>query len=702
MSATSSPRRTGPSALCRAASRGALALTVALTGAASADEPPAAAGPDELAFSRQNMDGGVSPAVDFYRYAAGGWLDRVERPARLPGYGFLDIINDRVRGQMKAALARAGARAATAAPGSPAQLVGTFYNALMDVEARNAAGMAPLRGHLDRIAAVRDLRGLSRLMAGSILTGGPALLAAFGPEPDLADSHRYAIYAGAGELGLSDSFEDVFDEAPDAPRRLGYRRYLEQVLAVAGYPPAEAARLAGLSIAIDITLHKARLGPVERADPRNIYTPLRFDEVQALIPELDLAAYFEVLGFPRPERIVVTEPRYFPVLSRLLRERPLQDLRDYATVLTILRFQNVLGEAFEPPLRDLSGVLTGVAVLPPPEERALALIAEKMGHPVSQVYVETFFTEETRTKAIEMIGLVKAAFEQRMPARAWLSAPTRAAAVEKLAALSWRVGYPGRWIDYGAVSIGPDPVADIAALAAFDVARLREKYGKPVVQDAFADPHTLPIVVNAAYNPTTNGFEVPAAILQAPTFDAGLDPAVNFCRLGAVLGHEMTHGFDSIGRQYDAQGNLRDWWSPADSAAFEAEGAKLVAQANAYEVLPGVFGNGALEVTENMADVGGLTLAHAALRSYLARHPAEDVPIDGLTPDQRCFIAWTQLWAWKGTEQVLRSATARDPHPANPYRATAPLRHLAAFHAAFGIKPGDPMWLPLEQRVGAW
>ena len=243
----------------------------------------------------------------------------------------------------------------------------------------------------------------------------------------------------------------------------------------------------------------------------------------------------------------------------------------------------------------------------------------------------------------------------------------------------------------------------MTAISRFNYERMRARIGKPAVHEYFSDSKTLPMVVNAGYNPTVNGFEVPAAIIQPPMYDAKMDPAVNFCRMGAVLGHEMTHGFDWTGKQYDQDGNLRNWCKPSDGAAFDGLAGSLIAQANRFEYLPGqINASGAQQVGENMADLGGITLAHVALRSYLAQHPEKDVVIDGLNQDQRCFLAWAQLWAWKGREEVLRSQVARDAHPPNAYRAVAPLRHVDAFYTAFGIKPGDPMWLPPEQRVRAW
>ncbi len=681
-----------------------LLLTTALAGPSLAADAsmPAVAGPDQLAFSPENMDISVSPGADFYHYAVGNWLKRVKAPERFASYGFFEIMGERVEAQMRDVLAEAGRAAATAAPGSPAQQVGTFYNAYLDVAARDAAGLTPIKAHLDAIDAVEDMDQLVRLMADLSLKGGPTLFAALNPDIDLANNAAYAIYAGPGQLGLAPEVEDVFEEADGGPRIEAYRAFLAGVLTIAGETEAEAARIADLSIRIDRHLHAAKLTPAESVDLRAIYNPTAMEALQSQIPQLDLGLLFAGLGLPVPDRVILTDPRYFPALSTLLDELSLQDLRDYARLQTVLAFQPYLSTAFDTPLAGLNRALIGVSVLPPLEERALGLIKMHLGHPVSQLYVQNFFPDETREKAVEMIGLIKGTFEERMPSRDWLTEETRAAALDKLEVLSFKVGYPEVWIDYSKVPVTGDLVASVSEIAQFTAARHRDKLGKPVVRDGFTGKDGLPIVVNAGYDPTVNGFEVPAAIIQAPIFDAALDAPVNFCRMGAVIGHEMTHGFDRTGKSFDSAGNLRNWWQPADEEAFDARAQGLIRQADAYEVLPGLPGNGALEVGENMADLGGITLAHAALRSYLAAHPEEDVAIDGLSPDQRCFIAWAQLWAWQGKEEVLRSAAATDHHPPNVYRAAAPLRHLAAFYEAFGIVEGDPMCLDPMLRVSAW
>jgi putative endopeptidase len=666
-----------------------MVLIPGMPGFAQDTEPLPPLGPDDLAFSIDNMQPDVEPGTDFYRYASGAWLERVVRPERLASYGIFDIMGERLKAQMKIVVENAGAHATTAAQGSPVQLVGDFYNAYMDAESRDSVGIEPLRAELDRIAAIDSLDDLVRFMGRMPRIGGPLLLVGFGPSPDFADSKRYAIYGVGSTFGLDPHFDDVFNDPPDSPRLIAYKTYLEDVLQVAGYQAADATRIAAATIEIETELHAAKLTPVEMADPGKLYNPTDVADVQAQIPEFDLAVYFDAIGYALPDRIILTQPRYLPVLAQMLRDRPLEDFKDYAALRLILEFQSVLTTAFEVPTRALNEALTGVGVLPTREERALGLMRESLGHPLSQVYVDQFFAEDTKRTALDMIERIHQVCLDRIPTRDWLSDETRAAALEKLEKFDYQVGYPEDWIDFSSVDIGPDPVVNLMNIAAFEDVRLREKYGGPVVREPFSDLVTLPITINAAYNPLINGFEVPAAMLQPPAFPAEMDAPVYFCRLGGIIGHEMTHGFDSGGRQFDGDGNLRDWWTPEDAKAFEAEAQKLIDQADGFEVLPGLMANGPLNVKENMADVGGITFAHEALLRYLAEHPEENVEIDGLTPAERCFIAWAQMWTWKATDQFTRAIVAINGHPPNQYRAVAPLQHVDAFYEGLCADLGD-------------
>lgn len=671
--------------------------------AASADFrkeiPPV--GPDQLVFSVTNMDQAADPRVDFYRYANGKWLDRAVLPDRLASINIFEFMSEHLKDQMKAVLKNAAADAGKAPKGSPLQQVGDFYTAYMDVGRIDALGIEPLRPELARIDAIASLTDLAAYMGHFTRVAGDSVLATIVPSPDLVDSKKVSLYFVSGGLELDQGY---YDGALDSPPLVAYRHFLEEVLKIAGYEPARAAHVAERTLVLEKTLHAAQLTPVEAVDPRNGYQPMRFADLQKQIPEIDLTRLMQDLGAPVPDIIVQTEPRYLPVLSQTLREWPLDDIKEYLRLKLIIAFKSCLTTRFDEPTRALNEALLGVKVLPPRDERVQAMLRSHLGHPVSRVYVDNFFTETERQKATDMVGRIKAAFEARMKSRAWLTDATRAAAIEKLGRLAFRMGYPDQWIDYSSVVIVPDnAVANVMNLIDFEMGRELAKIGKPVVADQFDDSHaTLPIIINAAYNPLLNGFEVPAAILQPAIFDPSMDAAVNLCRIGAVLGHEMTHGFDSGGRLFDATGNMRDWWKSEDAAAFEGEAKKLIDQADATDILPGLKANGPLNVKENMADVGGINFAYDALTVYLKDHPDEDKPIDGLTPAQRCFISWAQMWAEKATDQFIRSLAQNDNHAPGRYRAVAPLQHVDAFYDAFGIKPGDPMYLPPEKRVHAW
>lgn len=658
-------------------------------------------GPDELAFSITNMDTSVAPGQDFYRYAAGGWDARVLRPDRLQSIGVFDFMNEHVKAQMEQVVANTAAGASDAVTGTPEQQVGDYYRSFMDLDRLDALGLTPIESELDRIADIASLDDLSRYVGHYARVSGNVLLFGVAPSPDLIDAKKMVLYSGPGvPLIMVDA---LYEQPDDSPMVEAYLSFASAFLELAGDTPEVAAQTARMALEIDRTLHSGKMTPVEKTDPRKVYNPVAFDAMQNQIPDLDLTALVAEFGLPKPTTIVETEPRYLPVLASLLKDRPLSDLKAYLRLQVITGYSSLLGSKFAAPTQELYRNLLGVSAQPPRAEAALGQLTSKLGQPLSNIYVDAFFTQETRSKATDMIQRIKQAFLQRMKTRTWLTPSTLHSALDKLDKLSFRVAYPDQWIDYSSVRITPDNlVQNVMNLAEFESVRQLAKLGTHVANEEFSNSATLPIVVNAAYNPQINGFEVPAAILQPAVFEPDQPAPIYFCRLGAILGHEMTHGFDSGGRLFDAEGNLRDWWTPQDVTAFEAQTQKLIDQANGYRGLPGVQINGELTVTENMADYGGITLAHAALRNYLADHPEEDVVVDGLTPDQQCFVAWAQMWASKATDQHLQMMVQSDVHAPSPYRAVAALQHVDAFYEAFDIKEGDPMWLPPEQRVTAW
>ncbi|MBB4063185.1 M13 family metallopeptidase [Gellertiella hungarica] len=678
----------------------ASAAFVVPTLAADPAIPPV--GPNELSFSVENMDGAASPAKDFYRYASGKWQDGAVRPPDRASIGMFDFMSKRLAAQLRFVIDKAVEDAASAPKGSPAQQVGDFYRSYMDFAAIDAAGMKPLAAEFAAVDAIADNRGLSQYLGHYLKVTGAPVIAAVVPSQDQLDSQKIVLYAASGDLLLP--YEQLYAQPAGSKLDLALRENLRDVLLAAGYAPAEAERQANLAADLEREFHAGQMTPVERTDPRTSYIPSTVADLRRELPELDMVDIARGTGITLTDRLIKHEPRYFRELSAILKRRPLQDFKDYLKIRLIAKFKPFLGTRFDASTQAQAKLVYGISAMPPRDEQAQSALQLNAGQPLSQLYVQTWFTAETRAKAADMVSRIRTAFLNRLKTRAWLTEETRKAAVDKLERLTFKIGYPDAWIDYSAVDIRPDDiVGNVMRLTAFDVERSIAKIGKPYEHEAFADPrHTLPIIINAAYDSLINGFEVPAAILQPAAFEPERDAAVNFCRIGAVIGHEMTHGFDSQGRLFDAAGNMRDWWTAKDADAFLKEAAKLVEQGNNFELKPGLKANGALNVTENMADVGGINFAYDALMDYLREHPEENVPIDGLTPQQRCFLSWSQLWATKQTDQSLADQVLSDPHAPNAYRAVAPLKHVDAFYEAFGIKPGDPEWLAPEKRVQAW
>jgi putative endopeptidase len=381
-----------------------------------------------------------------------------------------------------------------------------------------------------------------------------------------------------------------------------------------------------------------------------------------------------------------------------------EQIRAYVQFELLRRMAPYLTPAFDVPNAAFDIVLYGKDVTRPRDQQVAKATPGLLGHPLSQLYVAKYMTPESRREVEAMVARIKAQFRARIERNGWLSPETRAKALGKLDQTEIHVGYPDKWIDYGNVEIRRDDYAGNAMrLNEFLTRRELAKLGKPVVLDQFASPTTtLPIIINAGYDMSWNGIEIPAAFLQPPFYDAKADPAVNYCTMGAVIGHELTHGFDSQGRLYDAKGNVRDWWTAADAKRFADETSKLAKQADVFEILPGLRLNGAIEVGENLADVGGVALGYAALQQHLREHPDANRSIDGFTPPQRCFLAWGQLWADKMNEGAMRQTLPVDGHPPGVYRMAAPAQHEQAFFDAFGIRAGDRMWLEPGARVTIW
>ncbi|MFO1313048.1 MAG: M13 family metallopeptidase [Burkholderiales bacterium] len=671
----------------------ALATTIAAPGRAAAKEPV-------LGYSPDNMDTRADPRRDFYRYAVGNWLDRTAIPASEPDIGAFNQLEINLDRQLVGLIKDAAA--ASAAPGSPRQQIGDYWRSAMDLARLDKLGLEPLQPDLDRIAtaplpgnsvALGDLSG--RLQIGF----GFSPLVNVGVDIDAKNSRAYLLTISAGPQWL-----DLDDYAkPDRQRvRDLYVAYIAAMMRGTGLSAQDAEAAARTVLSIETEIAAAQLTPLQAIDPDVTYNIMTLAEAQALIPALDLGAQMQAVGITPRATVQVPNVAALKAVNKAIETRSADDLR------TLLRWHVMTGrvsflgqpwrgydEAFKRQRMELQA--------DKPREREVTYeTAVLLFSPLSQLYVDAYFPESTRRDMTQMVGHIKDEFARRLRGNPWLDEPTRAAALDKLAKVDIQVGYPREWIDFGSVVIRPDDYyGNAARLGEFRQRRRLSKLGQPVVAERFASPpFTTPTSVNAAYNPQTNSIDITAAIVQPPFYVPSADAAVNYCTIGAIIGHELTHGFDSNGSRYGPAGNLRDWWTPQAKAEFKKRTDVLVRQYSAITLLPGLKQNGELTLTENTADLGGITLAHAALHRALAGKPQPR--IDGLTTDQRCFVAWAQMWAYKGRPERVRTLAATDFHANSAVRGFAPLLQLDAFHEAFGTKAGDPMWRAPKDRVVIW
>ncbi len=651
-----------------------------------------------LGYSPWNMDRSVDPRLDFYRFAAGHWLKKTEIPAADPDVGGFSQLGHNLNGQLLK-LIRDAATAPAGKRNRLEQQVGDFYRAAMDTPRLDALGLTPLAADLAAIDRVHGPQGFGKLAAQLQLgySVSPLLNAAVGA--DQKQSTMNVLYLISGMRALT---PDEYAKPEGQRIRDRYVDFIAKMMRSQGDTSEQAQANARTVLAIETELAAEELTPIQRYDPAITYNKLTLAEAQALIPAIDLQAFFGELGVTAPATLLVPDLGALRATQKILSQRSMADLRVLLRWHVLSARTSTLGHPWYGLDQEFSRVRQGLKVSEPREQQVTKAIGATLFHPLSQLYVNAYFPESTRRDIIQMVGHIKNEFAQRLRTNSWLDDATRGAAQEKLDKLEVAVGYPEKWIDFSSVEIKPDDhFGNVRRIDRFLQKRNLAQVGKPVVVERFSVPtKTTPISVNAAYSPQQNNVDITAAIVQPPFYVPGADAAVNYCTIGAVIGHELTHGFDSMGRQYGPAGNLRDWWTPQAAAKFTQRTDVLVEQYSEYQILPGLMHNGRQTLTENTADLGGITLAHAALQRHLALNPLPK--IDGLSSDQRCFVAWSQMWAYKARSERLRYLVSNDYHAIASVRAVAPLLHLDAFHEAFGTRPGDPMWRSPEQRVRIW
>jgi predicted metalloendopeptidase len=674
----------------------ALGLTAGCQSGGAPSSGATAPVPDKPAFGTFGVDlttrkTAVKPGDDFFAYVNGNWLDSFAIPADKASYGVAEKLDDEARANVRQIIEDAAA--AKAAAGTVEQKIGDYYASYMDTARVEAAGIGPLQPELDRIAAVKAPADLSRLF------GEPGFQSPIGVYvgPDDKNPDAYFVNLIQSGLGLPDRDYYLKDDPKLKEIRAEYQAHIGRMLGLArvGDAAGKAARI----LALETRLARAHWAAERTRDAIANYNPKSRAAVATYAPGLDWQAMFDAMQVGTWDLFNVNTPTAVKALAALVSSQPLEDWKAYLTYHHVHNHAPYLAKAFDEENFAFFGkTLAGREQQRERWQRGVDLVNGGLGEAIGQVYVNRHFPPEAKAKIDALVENMRAAYKANIETLAWMGPETRAKALTKLAALRPKIGFPEKWKDYSTMTIVPgDLMANVRAAELWSWRFNINKLGKPVDKDEWL---ITPQTVNAYYFPGTNEITFPAAILQPPFFDPHADDAVNYGGIGSVIGHEIGHAFDDQGRLYDASGALMDWWTKADDAAFTARSKGLVAQYNAFQALPGLNVNGQLTLGENIGDIGGLGVAYQAYRRSLGGK--EPPVIDGLTGDQRFFLAFAQAWRGKLRDEVLRSQILSNPHAPALNRVNGSVRNVDAWYTAFNIQPGDALYLPPEQRVKIW
>jgi predicted metalloendopeptidase len=634
-----------------------------------------------------NLDRTCKPCDDFYQFAVGGWLKNNPIPPEFPEWGSFITLADKNEQALHGLLETAAANT-SAAPGSNEQKIGDFYASCMDAKEIDAQGLKPIDAELAAIEAIHDTAGLINTGA-KLQAQGVGVLFNFGSDQDFRDSSKVIGEAVQGGLSLPDRDYYTRDDEESKKLRLQFVEHVTKMLVLAGDAQEKAATEATTILSIETSLAKASMTNVERRDPEKIYHKMSVAAAQALAPHLAWDSYFQAVGSPKLMEINIGQPDFFKALDGLLTGVPLDDWKIYFRWQLIHRSAPLLPEPFVQENFAFNGrTLTGSKEIRPRWKRCTRATDQQLGEALGQLYVQKYFPPEAKARALELVHNLLAALRDDLQTLPWMSPATRKAAIEKLEAFGIKIGYPDKWRDYSALKIDRSSYArNVFRAAEFENARDLAKIGKPVDRDEWG---MTPPTVNAYNNPQLNEIVFPAGILQPQFYDPKRDDAYNYGAIGAVIGHEITHGFDDQGAQFDPHGNLKNWWTPEDLKNFQERGECVAKQFDGYEVEKGLHENGKLVEGESIADLGGATLAYAAFQKSLHGKPGEK-DANGFTPEQRFFLGWAENWTVNVRPELARLQTNTDPHPLPKFRANGPLSNMAEFARAFGCKKGDAM-----------
>ena len=642
-------------------------------------------------YDTSAMDRSVRPGDDFWAYVNGSWDKKTQIAADRASAGpFVTLSDDAERDvrQIVESLGNSQNRDLLS------QQVGDYYAGFMDTAAIEAAGTAPLKPYLAEINAAKTRAQLLSLF----VKPGYASPVDIGIDPNFKNPDAYAVFAGQARLGMPSREYYLEDSAKMKAHRAAYRDYIVTVEKLTGLPDPEGA--ADRIIALETALSKTQWKAADRRDIDKIYNPMTRAQLTRLAPQFDWNSTLAKAGLGKSRTIIVTEPSAVAGAGKILASTPLSTWREWLAFRFVSDHANVLPKAFDDArFAFYSKQLSGVQQQRERWKRGVAAVNAALGEDVGEIYVKSHYPAESERQMKELIGNLEDAYRERISSNQWMDSATRAAALEKLAAFEPRIGHPVKYIDYSSMKvIKDDPLGNAMRAAEFDWNLELKRFPKPVDRTLWG---MYPQTINAYYNPLANQITFPAAILQPPFFDPNADAAANYGAIGAVIGHEMGHGFDDEGRKFDPKGALRDWWSPEAAKSYATRTDALIKQYDSFSPFPGVNINGKLTLGENLGDLSGVEAAYAAYKKYEAKHGASPV-IDGLTGDQRFFIAYAQAWQEKDREDAERQQIITDPHSPGKYRVNGIVRNVDAWYKAFNVQPGDKLYLPPEQRVHIW
>ena len=671
------------------------ALAVAAL-AADAQAPAAAQGAVH-GVNKADMNMSVRPGDDFYQYAGGGWLKANPMKPEYSSYGVFNDLAETNRKQIRELFENLSKE--KHAFGSVGQKVADLYNMAMDSVRLNKEGAAPLQKDLDKVKAFSKKADFTAFIADQHLYMGNPFFG-IGVDTDLKNSDLNVMWLSAGTSGLPDRDYYLNTDADSKKKQEAYRAYLSKIFQLSGYKKKEAEKAAKVIYNIEYQFAEAKMSRAEARDYNKLYNIYTIDMLQKDYPAIQWAKYFELMGVKDVKQVILTEPKVMAVAQKLMSTLSEQDIKYYVAGLIIKSSTSVLSDDFVNANFDFYGrLLNGQKEQKARWKRALGFPNSLLGEAVGELYVSKYFAGESKAKMLKLIDNLRKALATRIANLTWMNDTTKINALVKLNSFTVKVGYPDKWRDYSKLTIDPAKSLydNVAAATYVETLRNLEKFGKPVDKSEWG---MTPQTVNAYYNPTTNEICFPAAILQAPFFDVNADDATNYGAIGVVIGHEMTHGFDDQGRNFNADGNMVDWWTAGDSKRFTAAAEKLAAQFDQITVVGDLKANGHLTLGENIADQGGLRISYDAFKT--TQQFQEGKEIDGFTPAQRFYLSYGRIWAEHMTEEAIYQQTKSDPHSIGRNRVNATLRNIDTWYDAFGVKEGDKMWLAPAERAIVW